>query len=108
MALYLVRLFDHNMLFTTSDLCRWFLESARWLVLNRKSEQAVKNLKRVARINGRREEGDKINLEVRKCVLMCVYVYLHLTVKVGSLQTLRLESLKLVFQPLHKILINKL
>uniref|UniRef100_A0A8C7L7B8 Solute carrier family 22 member 6 n=1 Tax=Oncorhynchus kisutch TaxID=8019 RepID=A0A8C7L7B8_ONCKI len=42
----------------------WFLESARWLVLNRKSEQAVKNLKTVARINGRREEGDRINLEM--------------------------------------------
>ncbi|XP_035628744.1 solute carrier family 22 member 6 [Oncorhynchus keta] len=42
----------------------WFLESARWLVLNRNSEQAVKNLKRVARINGRREEGDRINLEM--------------------------------------------
>ncbi|XP_023843969.1 solute carrier family 22 member 6 [Salvelinus sp. IW2-2015] len=42
----------------------WFLESARWLVLTRKSEQAVKNLKTVARINGRREEGDRINLEM--------------------------------------------
>ena len=30
------------------------------------------------------------------------------TVEVGSLQTLRLESLKLVFQPLHKFLVNKL
>lgn len=42
----------------------WFLESARWLVLNRKSEQAVKNLKKVARINGRLAEADKINLEM--------------------------------------------
>ncbi|KAA0720189.1 Solute carrier family 22 member 6 [Triplophysa tibetana] len=42
----------------------WFLESARWLVLNRKSEQAVKNLKTVARINGRQAEADKINLEM--------------------------------------------
>ena len=30
------------------------------------------------------------------------------TVEVGSLHTLRLESLKLVFQPLHKFLVNKL
>ncbi|KAK7130967.1 hypothetical protein R3I94_016190 [Phoxinus phoxinus] len=42
----------------------WFLESARWLVLAKKSEQAVKNLKTVARINGRRAEADKINLEM--------------------------------------------
>uniref|UniRef100_A0A673Y0M1 60S ribosomal protein L36a n=1 Tax=Salmo trutta TaxID=8032 RepID=A0A673Y0M1_SALTR len=30
------------------------------------------------------------------------------TVEVGSLHTLSLESLKLVFQPLHKFLVNKL
>ncbi|KAM4619829.1 solute carrier family 22 member 6 [Polymixia lowei] len=42
----------------------WFLESARWLALNKKSEQAVKGLKTVARINGRHEEGDKINAEM--------------------------------------------
>uniref|UniRef100_A0A673G753 Solute carrier family 22 member 6 n=1 Tax=Sinocyclocheilus rhinocerous TaxID=307959 RepID=A0A673G753_9TELE len=42
----------------------WFLESARWLVLTKRSEQAVKNLKKVARINGRRAEADKINLEM--------------------------------------------
>ncbi|XP_062391614.1 solute carrier family 22 member 6 [Sardina pilchardus] len=42
----------------------WFLESARWLVLNGNSEQAVKNLQVVGRINGRRAEGEKITLEV--------------------------------------------
>uniref|UniRef100_A0A667YZ13 Solute carrier family 22 member 6 n=1 Tax=Myripristis murdjan TaxID=586833 RepID=A0A667YZ13_9TELE len=42
----------------------WFLESARWLVLKNKSEQALKNLKSVARINGRSEEGNKIDLEM--------------------------------------------
>uniref|UniRef100_A0A667ZEH8 Solute carrier family 22 member 6 n=1 Tax=Myripristis murdjan TaxID=586833 RepID=A0A667ZEH8_9TELE len=41
----------------------WFLESARWLVLKNKPEQALKNLKSVARINGRSEEGNKIDLE---------------------------------------------
>ena len=30
------------------------------------------------------------------------------TVEVGSLHTLRLESLKLVYQPLHKFIVNKL
>ncbi|KAL6470142.1 hypothetical protein MHYP_G00212610 [Metynnis hypsauchen] len=42
----------------------WFLESARWLVLNKKPEQAVKNLKTVARINGRSDEADKIDIEM--------------------------------------------
>ncbi|KAL7844429.1 hypothetical protein SRHO_G00229680 [Serrasalmus rhombeus] len=42
----------------------WFLESARWLVLNKKPDQAVKNLKAVARMNGRRDEADKINIEM--------------------------------------------
>lgn len=44
---------------------RWFHESSRWLVLSNKSEQAIKNLKSVAKINGRHEEGEKINIEVR-------------------------------------------
>ncbi|XP_061106528.1 solute carrier family 22 member 6-like [Conger conger] len=42
----------------------WFLESARWLVLNGKSKQAVKNLRYVALFNGRRAEGDEINVKV--------------------------------------------
>ncbi|XP_064207837.1 solute carrier family 22 member 6 [Anguilla rostrata] len=42
----------------------WFLESSRWLILNGKSEEAVKNLRTVARINGRRAEGEKINTEL--------------------------------------------
>ena len=33
---------------------------------------------------------------------------LNYTVEVGRLHTHRLESLKLVFKPLHKILVNKL
>uniref|UniRef100_A0A7N5ZTE8 Solute carrier family 22 member 6 n=1 Tax=Anabas testudineus TaxID=64144 RepID=A0A7N5ZTE8_ANATE len=42
----------------------WFHESSRWLVLSNQSEQAIKNLKSVARFNGRREEGEKINLNM--------------------------------------------
>ncbi|XP_054832380.1 solute carrier family 22 member 6-A-like [Eublepharis macularius] len=41
----------------------WFTESARWLVIVGKLDQAVKELKRVARINGKEEAGDKINIE---------------------------------------------
>lgn len=42
----------------------WVHESSRWLVLNNQSEKAIKNLKSVARMNGLREEGEKIDLEM--------------------------------------------
>ncbi|XP_053188007.1 solute carrier family 22 member 6 [Scomber japonicus] len=42
----------------------WYSESARWLVLRRRSEDALKTLHRVARINGRPEMVDKLTLEV--------------------------------------------
>nr|XP_046266365.1 solute carrier family 22 member 6 isoform X2 [Scatophagus argus] len=42
----------------------WFHESARWLVLSTQSEQAIKNLKSVAKFNGRREEGEKIDIKM--------------------------------------------
>uniref|UniRef100_A0A8C3SNK6 Major facilitator superfamily (MFS) profile domain-containing protein n=1 Tax=Chelydra serpentina TaxID=8475 RepID=A0A8C3SNK6_CHESE len=38
-----------------------FVESARWLVISGKPERAVKGLRKVARINGKMEEGDKLN-----------------------------------------------
>ncbi|NXN22471.1 S226A protein, partial [Nycticryphes semicollaris] len=43
----------------------WLAESARWLVLSGRAERAVKVLQRVARINKRKEEGEKITVEVR-------------------------------------------
>ncbi|XP_025915981.1 solute carrier family 22 member 6-A-like [Apteryx rowi] len=45
---------------------RWLAESARWLVLSGKAEKAVKVLQRVARINKRKEEGEKITAEILK------------------------------------------
>ncbi|KAI3374085.1 hypothetical protein L3Q82_022651, partial [Scortum barcoo] len=42
----------------------WYSESARWLVLNRRSEDALKSLHRVAQINGKSEIIDKLTLEV--------------------------------------------
>uniref|UniRef100_A0AAX7T1T5 Solute carrier family 22 member 6 n=1 Tax=Astatotilapia calliptera TaxID=8154 RepID=A0AAX7T1T5_ASTCA len=42
----------------------WYSESARWLVLNQRSEDALKSLHRVARINGKSEMIDKITVEV--------------------------------------------
>ena len=46
-------------------LRRWFTESARWLVMVGKSHQALKELQKVARINGKKEEGDKLDIEVK-------------------------------------------
>lgn len=42
----------------------WYSESARWLVLNRQSEEALKSLHRVARINGKPEMVNKLTMEV--------------------------------------------
>ncbi|XP_067279983.1 solute carrier family 22 member 6 isoform X2 [Pseudorasbora parva] len=42
----------------------WFSESARWLVLNGRSEEALKHLHHVAKINGKPEMAEKITLEV--------------------------------------------
>lgn len=42
----------------------WYAESARWLVLNNRSDEALKSLHRVARINGKSEIVDKLTLEV--------------------------------------------
>ncbi|XP_047463057.1 solute carrier family 22 member 6 [Mugil cephalus] len=42
----------------------WYSESARWLVLNRQPEKALKSLHRVARINGKPEMINKLTLEV--------------------------------------------
>ncbi|XP_054664250.1 solute carrier family 22 member 6-A-like isoform X2 [Grus americana] len=42
----------------------WLTESARWLVMVGKSHQALKELQKVARINGKKEEGDKLDIEV--------------------------------------------
>nr|XP_033811623.1 solute carrier family 22 member 6-A-like [Geotrypetes seraphini] len=48
-------------------ICSWFLpESARWLILTKKPEQAVRMLKKVAKINRRHEEGEKLTIEVLK------------------------------------------
>ncbi|XP_062309843.1 solute carrier family 22 member 6 [Osmerus eperlanus] len=42
----------------------WFYESARWLVLNRRTKEAVSLLHRVARTNGKPEMVDKITVAV--------------------------------------------
>lgn len=44
------------------SLIRWYAESARWLVLNRRSDKALESLHRVARINGK--PINKLTIEV--------------------------------------------
>lgn len=43
---------------------RWYSESARWLVLRNRFDDALKNLQRVARINGKPEVIEKLTKEV--------------------------------------------
>ncbi|KAM5319336.1 solute carrier family 22 member 20-like isoform 3-T3 [Glossophaga mutica] len=43
---------------------RWLPESSRWLLLHGKSQLAVRNLRKVAAMNGRKEEGDRLTQEV--------------------------------------------
>ncbi|NWQ99017.1 S226A protein, partial [Paradoxornis webbianus] len=43
----------------------WLTESARWLVMVGRSHQALRELQKVARINGKKEEGDKLDIEVK-------------------------------------------
>lgn len=45
---------------------RFLQESGRWLILNGKTDQALTNLRRVARMNGKHEEGLKMEKEVMK------------------------------------------
>ncbi|XP_054611184.1 solute carrier family 22 member 6 isoform X2 [Dunckerocampus dactyliophorus] len=57
----------------------WYSESARWMVLKRKSEKALKTLHRVARINGKKEVVDKLTLEV---------LHSHMSKEMESSQTM--------------------
>ncbi|NXK00743.1 S226B protein, partial [Corythaixoides concolor] len=41
----------------------WFVESARWQVTSGRSDLALQGLRKVARVNGRKEEGDKLSEE---------------------------------------------
>lgn len=47
-------------------LPRLYVESARWQVTSGRADLALRGLRKVARINGRKEEGDKLSEEVRR------------------------------------------
>uniref|UniRef100_A0A8C4RS13 Solute carrier family 22 member 6 n=1 Tax=Erpetoichthys calabaricus TaxID=27687 RepID=A0A8C4RS13_ERPCA len=60
--------------FFFSFFCSWWIsESARWQIIHKKSDEALKQIKRVARINGRVKEGEAITLEVRISMLFSTY-----------------------------------
>ncbi|XP_030425016.1 solute carrier family 22 member 6-B-like [Gopherus evgoodei] len=42
----------------------WIPESAHWLIINHRPEKALRNLQRVAQINGEKPEGEGISLEI--------------------------------------------
>ncbi|XP_006903174.1 PREDICTED: solute carrier family 22 member 9-like [Elephantulus edwardii] len=42
---------------------RWLIESARWLIVNNRSEEGLKALREVARVNGIKKAGDVLTIE---------------------------------------------
>nr|XP_034954738.1 solute carrier family 22 member 20-like [Zootoca vivipara] len=62
-------------------VCSWKLpESPRWLLLHNKAQVAVQNLRKVAAINGKSKEGEKINKEV---------LHSHMQMEAASLKSRR-------------------
>ncbi|XP_072345522.1 solute carrier family 22 member 6-A-like [Scyliorhinus torazame] len=47
----------------------WFPESARWLILNDKADVALKHLRRVAKLNGKEAEGQKLTTAILKSTI---------------------------------------
>ena len=54
---------------STCFVNRWLPESARWLIITGKLDQALRELKKVAKINGHQEAKRTLTIEVRCCCL---------------------------------------
>ncbi|NXS32746.1 S226B protein, partial [Pomatostomus ruficeps] len=65
----------------------WLTESARWLVMVGRSHQALRELQKVARINGKKEEGDKLDIEVKGAPLSPQTLRSHMEKEMMSSRT---------------------
>nr|XP_054097030.1 solute carrier family 22 member 20 isoform X3 [Callithrix jacchus] len=57
----------------------WLPESSRWLLLHGKSQLAVQNLRKVAAMNGRKEEGERLTKEVVSSYIQREFASVHIS-----------------------------